>query len=363
MRYRPAIPPLIGALDPPLSPGTRAAVEEATLRLRSVDAAGATGPAAVALLRTESSASSKIEQIEVGQRYIGRALAGLPTQQRSAQEVAGNVAALQGALAGATSDIGRGYLDDIHAALLPGEPWAGSVREVQNWIGGSDHSPRDARFVPPGPERVPALLADLITFIRRTDLPALVQAAIAHAQFEIIHPYADGNGRVGRALVHVILRRRGIVVNGVAPLSSALLAEGNRYFDDLRRYEQGDVDGFVVRFARSGLLAADAAGRLAGQLDRLRAEWRELDVVARARSDATVRRLIEDLVEHPVCSAGQVADRHGVSHEAARMALDALAEAGVLNRTIAARNLHVFEADEVFALLEDVERWMERAVT
>lgn len=362
VRYRPTIPALIGVLDPPLSPATRTVVEEATLRLRSVDAAGATGPAAVALLRTESSASSKIEQIEVGQRYIGRALAGLPTQQRSAQEVAGNVAALRVALASADGGLGPGFFDGIHAALLPDESWAGSIRQVQNWVGGSDHSPREARFVPPEPQRVLGLLADLATFIRRTDVPALAQAAVGHAQFEVIHPYADGNGRVGRALVHVVLRRRGIVVNGVAPLSAAMLADGDRYFDDLRHYEQGDVDGFVARFAHSAMLAADATEQLAEQLDGLRAEWRELDVVARARSDATVRKVIDDLVEHPVCSIAQVADRYDVSHEAARTALETLASAGLLNRTTAARNLHVYEAHEIFALLDDLERWMKQRV-
>lgn len=358
VRYRSAIPPIIGDLHPPLSPQTRAAVEEATLRLRSVDAAGATGLAAVALLRTESSASSKIEQIEIGQRYVGRALAGLPTQQRSAREVAANVAALQVALTVADGDLAPEVFDDIHGVLLPDEPWAGRVREVQNWVGGSDHSPRDARFVPPEPARVPALLADLAAFIGRADLPALAQAAVAHAQFEVIHPYVDGNGRVGRALVHLVLRRRGVVVHGVAPLSAALLADGDRYFDDLRRYEQGDVDHFVARFAHSGLLAAEAAERLAEQLGGLRDEWRGLATVAGARSDATVRRVVEDLVEDPVCSVRQIADRYGVSHEAARGALEALTEAGVLNRTTAARNLHVYEAHEVFSLLEDVERWM-----
>ena len=82
-----------------------------------------------------------------------------------------------------------------------------NLRTVQNWIGGSDYSPRDALYVPPPPDTVHAYMNDLTEFANRTDIPVLIQAAIAHAQFESIHPFTDGNGRIGRALINTIFRR------------------------------------------------------------------------------------------------------------------------------------------------------------
>jgi ribosomal protein S25 len=108
--------------------------------------------------------------------------------------------------------------------------------------------------------------------------------------------------------------------------------------------------------------SADATERLARELELLRSEWQDLDQVARSRSDATIRRLVQDLIDDPVCTADQVADRYDVSHEAARTALERLVEAGVLRRTTAARNLHIFEAYEVFAAIEDLERWVRAQV-
>jgi fido (protein-threonine AMPylation protein) len=103
-------------------------------------------------------------------------------------------------------------LQEIHRRLLAGtrlQAHGGSFRQVQNWIGGSGHNPCSADYVPPPPEFVPELMEDLCAFCNADDLPAVAQAAIAHAQFETIHPFVDGNGRTGRAIIHLVLRRRG----------------------------------------------------------------------------------------------------------------------------------------------------------
>ena len=118
---------------------------------------------------------------------------------------------------------------------------AGELRTVQNWIGGSDFSPRGALYIPPPPETVPGYMDDLVTFADRSDMPALLQAAIAHAQFESIHPFTDGNGRIGRALINTILRRRGATTRVVVPLASALVARRENYFDALGSYRSGDL--------------------------------------------------------------------------------------------------------------------------
>lgn len=325
------------------------------MELRAADEAGSTGPSTVPLLRSESAASSKIEQIDVKQRYVARAIAGYPTKQRAAREVAANIAAIQEALKEPDHDLDTERLNRVHRTLLPEEDWSGALREVQNWIGGSGHSPRDARYVPPIPDDVPELVADMARFANRRDLPAVAQAGILHAQFEAVHPYVDGNGRVGRALVHRVLRRRSVVQHGIAPVSVALLAQGDSYLEALRSFDEGDTEGFVGQFADSGLLAAKASRQLTADLKDLVAEWQELDSVAGSRSDATVRRLILDLPEHPVIDTNWVIEQYGVSRRTALNALDALLKDDVLNRTTAARGLYVYEAIDVLALIEGVE--------
>jgi Fic family protein len=120
-------------------------------------------------------------------------------------------------------------LDDllsVHRTLMDNSPTpglGGVVREEQNWIGGSSFNPCSAAFVPPPHEYLDDLLADLLAYVNGDDHSPLVQAAIAHAQFETLHPFADGNGRTGRALIHVVLRRRGLAPAFV-PLISLVLA-------------------------------------------------------------------------------------------------------------------------------------------
>lgn len=118
-------------------------------------------------------------------------------------------------------------VDDLHAmhrTLLTGERQftVGAARDVQNWIGTSPYNPCAADFVPPPPEMVDDLLDDLVAYVNGDDHPPLVQAAVSHAQFETIHPYADGNGRVGRALIHMVLTRRGLTSGAVLPEVGAL---------------------------------------------------------------------------------------------------------------------------------------------
>ena len=145
----------------------------------------------------------------------------------TATEVLNNIEAMRWAVdtLDTASKITVEHLLAIHKQLLqdtPLERHAGKLREQQNWIGGSSHNPCSAAFVPPPFKRVPELLEDLCAFCNGEDLPAIAQAALAHAQFETIHPFIDGNGRTGRTLIHVILRRRGLApLGGAADLAGA----------------------------------------------------------------------------------------------------------------------------------------------
>src|SRR6266496_6004418 len=219
-RYRAFIPDPVAGLDLALPSNVAAAVSSAE---RVVDALNRNPPRMVSLevlarrlLRAESVASSQIEGLVLSHRRLARAEAEEPdARDDTARSVLGNVTAMeQGVALGSSARPLR--LSDIlalHRVLMLATTTpeiAGELRERQNWIGGNAYNPGRADFVPPPPELVKELLRDLVAFANRTDLPPVVQAAVAHAQFETIHPFADGNGRVGRALIHVVLRRRGL---------------------------------------------------------------------------------------------------------------------------------------------------------
>ncbi|MDA8365686.1 MAG: Fic family protein, partial [Actinomycetota bacterium] len=194
------------------------------------------------LLRAESVASSKIEGLEVGGRRLLRAEAartlGDEATDVTAVEVLGNIQAMSWALhtVDPGDDITLGTLFEAHRRLLAGTPleeMGGLIREEQNWIGGSSYNPCSAAFVPPPPEYVRALLDDLCAFCNTDTLPAVTQAALAHAQFETIHPFVDGNGRIGRALMHLVLRRRGLAVRVLPPISLVLATLSQDYIAGL----------------------------------------------------------------------------------------------------------------------------------
>lgn len=127
--------------------------------------------------------------------------------------------------------------------------YAGRLRDMQNWIGGSDWSPREALYVPPPPRTVEDYMADLVRFANRHDLGVMEHAAIVHAQFESIHPLTDGNGGIGRALINTVFPRRGATRRVVIPLASAVVARREDYFAALGAHRTGDVGPLLSAFA------------------------------------------------------------------------------------------------------------------
>jgi Fic family protein len=163
----------------------------------------------------------------------------------------------------------------------------GRIRTVQNWIGGNDHNPCGADFVPPPPEHVEPLLADLCGAMADESLPPLVQAALVHAQFETIHPFGDGNGRTGRTLIHVVLRRRGLAEVFVPPISVVFARDRDRYIDGLTAYRNGEVDRWIETFATATVQATDLAAAYLDRVVQLTERWREmLRAASNPRADA-----------------------------------------------------------------------------
>jgi len=197
-------------------------------------------PFSSVLLCSESASSSRIENLTSGAKAIALAELGDPSK-RNATEIVGNVAAMTAAIDLADRLDTDAVLAMHHALLAEVDPGiAGRWRDQQVWVGGTSYGPHLATYVAPHHEHVPALMQDLVEYAGRTDLPPLGLAAIAHAQFESIHPFPDGNGRTGRALIHAILRARGLTRQVTVPVSAGLLTDTDGYFATLTAYRDGD---------------------------------------------------------------------------------------------------------------------------
>ncbi len=233
---------------------------------------------------------------------------------------------------------------------------AGVVRAEQNWIGGNDYNPCGADFVPPPPDQVHPLLADLCASVDDESLPPLVQAALVHAQFETIHPFEDGNGRTGRALIHVVLRRRGLAPAYVPPISVVLAADKSRYIAGLTRFREGDVDGWITQFAVAAARAAGLAQSYLEAVEDLQATWREqLHLTVDPRGDAASWRLIDVLPAHPVITLAVAVAATQRTKAVVNQALGHLEQAGVLRRVSEGERNRAWEAVGLLDLLADLE--------
>lgn len=311
------------------------------------------------LLRAESVASSRIEGLILSHRRLAQA-AFAPTHDLTAQSVLRNIAALDRAVAFATEaqEIRTEHIIEVHRELFAGtrdEHLGGLIRTEQNWIGGDASSPRNAEFVPPPPEGVPTLMDDLAEFLNREDMPAVIQAAIAHVQFETIHPFVDGNGRVGRALILAILRRRGLAPHYLPPVSLALAGRADRYVAGLMSWRMdADSNDWLVVFSDAVWRAASGAGDFAEAVAGLQRQW--VVSAGEPRRGSAPLRLIELLPSHPVINVQTAVGLLGVSDEAARLAIRRLEEAGVLRQVTVGRRNRAWETIGLFDLLDRFER-------
>ena len=325
------------------------------------------------LLRAESAASSKIEGLEVGPRRLIRAEAarilGDTSGDITADEVLGNIEAMTwavDALARQKAVTLDGLLE-VHRRLLAGTrlaEHAGQIRTQQNWIGGSGYNPCSAVFVPPPPEEVHALLVDLCSFCNDDSLPAVAQAAIAHAQFETIHPFIDGNGWAGRALIHVVLRRRGLAEHVLPPISLILAKNADEYVAGLTatRY-RGAVDSsaaheglnrWIGSFASASRRSVTDADAFEALVIQIQDAWRAR--IGRIRADSAVDRLIRALPGAPIVTVRGAGDLVGRSFQQTNEAIARLVEAGVLVQVSIGRRNRAFEATDIVDAFMDLER-------
>jgi Fic family protein len=325
------------------------------------------------LLRAECVASSRIEGLEVGARRLLRAEAAIDLGEEptdvTAAEVVGNIDAMASAIRYIKPEdtITVDIMLAFHRRLLSGtrlEAYAGHIRGEQNWIGGSDHNPCSAAFIPPPPEYVRDLLEDLCGFCNDDALPAVAQAAMAHAQFETIHPFVDGNGRTGRALIHFVLRRRGLATRVLPPISLVLATWAKDYVDGLLRTRyrgsassaeaQDGINLWVARFAAACVRAAADAGDFEKRSRLLQEAWRAK--VGPVRANSATDLLLRALPGAPLITVTSAAALIGRTFAPANDAIKRLESAGILRPVSVGRRNRAFEATGVIETFTALER-------
>ncbi|MEN8042202.1 MAG: Fic family protein [Actinomycetota bacterium] len=282
---------------------------------------------------------------------------------RSVSQILGNMEIMADALSARHERLTIDDLHRWHRAVMESSPQpqknVGAFRCEQNWIGGRADAPFGADFIPPPPEHVNDLMEDLLAFTNGAELPPIVHAAVAHAQFESIHPYADGNGRIGRVLIYWILASRGVLTTIAPPLSPIIDDDRETYIEGLVAYRNGQPDIWIDTFLRLVESACAYSLLLADALADLNDRWTSL--VSDVRAGSVDHRIVAELTEHPVLDAATVALLYKISDVAALEALRRLETRGIvterpLRRGRRGRPARVFEASDLFELLDEPVR-------
>lgn len=321
------MPDLIADVSFDLGVGVARRTERAAAAVRRADELlpGTWEPIVRILLRTEGVASSNIEGLIAPIEAVVAAEIDNRAAGPTAAWIADNLTVVTEAIHTSQRDrLSIAALNRWHAQMMRNSrlppAMIGRFRTAQGWIGGS--SPIDAVYVSPPPDAVPGLMKDLVTFANRTDLDPVTQAAALHAQFETIHPYGDGNGRLGRVLISWLLARK-LHVALPPPVSVLIARDPGGYLSGLFQYREGSLEAYIGWFADVVTRAGDASVVLGERVRSLLELWERR--VEPLRSDAAARRLMQLLPEHPVINAAIAAQRLGISERAARNALESLA--------------------------------------
>ncbi len=359
------LPPRIVDLDYELDSGLGGEIGRASYEIAYTEGTAGRHLAALGrfLVQTESVSSSKIEQVEASTDDFARALAGSKANSSATSMVAATAALTAMVNAAGSGRIDREAVLSAHEVLMREDPtdgpYAGRLRSMQNWTGGSNHSPRGALHIPPPPEYVDDYIDDLVAYANRDDVPALVQAAVVHAQFESIHPFTDGNGRIGRALINAVFRRRRLTRATVVPVATAMVADRQGYFDLVNGYRAGRLGPFVRSLATSAIVAAEEARQSAERFSASRAESAE-----RARPRAgSAASLLDHLLEMPVLTIDDAIGITGGSASSAYAALDKLVDDGIVHEVTGRVRDRVWAVDNVMAELDDLSRRIAVRVT
>ena len=314
-------------------------------------------------VRKEAVLSSQIEGTQASLSDVIKAEAAVLDRARptDVREVQNYMQALhQGVALLNKLPISTRLISELHALLMQDvrgmHQRPGEVRETQNWIGPAGCTLNDALFVPPPPGEVNRLLGQLEQFIHdESPLPPLIRIGIAHGQFETIHPFLDGNGRVGRLLITLFLVEKTILRKPVLYLSYFFKRHRAEYYERLQNLrDQGDWEGWILFFLEGVASVANLAAETAHRVLRLREDDRQTVIERFERAAATPLRVLDQLYNLPITYPSQIASRHSVSYPTANGIIQQLEEADILKEITGRRRNRVYVYRKYMALFDEL---------
>jgi len=315
-------------------------------------------------VRKEAVLSSQIEGTQSSLQNLLAAEARLndPDAPADVAEVVNYVRAMNHGLARlAELPVSVRLIREIHAELMQGVRGGrltpGELRTSQNWIGPGGCTLREATFVPPPPHEVPQALSELEHFLHSENAPpALVQVGLAHAQFETIHPFLDGNGRVGRLLITFLLTERKLLARPVLYLSHFFKRHRAEYYERLQAVrESGDWESWLAFFLRGVAEVSRQATETAAAILRMREEYRERITERLGRAAANGHRIMEKLFIHPIVTLARVRQWLKVTPAGANNLVNRLVDVGLLREITGYARNRRFRFDPYLRLFEESE--------
>jgi Fic family protein len=309
-------------------------------------------------VRREAVLSSRIEgtQATLGELLAAEAGAAVERSPADLREVANYVVALEHGVARLrTLPLSLRLVRELHERLMRGvrgdTATPGEFRRSQNWIGPPGSTLADATYVPPPADQMMDCLASWERFLHDDSVPPLVHAALAHSQFEAVHPFLDGNGRVGRLLITLLLVDRQVLPAPLLYLSAYFEATRPEYYARLLAVtERGEWEEWLAYFLRGVAgQADDALGRIQ-RIDALLLRWREQLATGPSRLP---ERALDLFAENPFWTVNRLAERLGVAFTTAQRAIDRLESAAVVTRATEARRNRVYCARALLTILEE----------
>ena len=341
---------------------------EATLALGRLDGAAETLPNpdlfVFMYVRKEAVLSSQIEGTQASLMDVVEFEAGRlrPDRPQDVAEVVNYVRAMNYGVSRLQAlPVSLRLIREIHHELLQGvrgqERSPGEFRASQNWIGPAGCTLQTASFVPPPPHEVQGALGDLEKFVHAPEpMPALLKVGMVHAQFETIHPFLDGNGRVGRLLITFLLCERGVLTRPLLYLSYFFKRHRSDYYRLLQNVrDEGDWESWLKFFLRGVAAVATEAATKARQIASMREAHRGLISSEMGRAAGNALVLHERLFERPIVAVNDVVDFTGVAFATANRLVDRLCELGILRETTGQRRNRVFAYDPYLAQFADDE--------
>lgn len=344
-------------------PKLQGLVEQATLKLGALDAFGELVPNIRHFIRLhvvkEATVSSKIEGTNTNMQEVLMEERNVDPERRDdRREVNNYVAAMQQSLDRMVElPLSSRLLRGAHATLMQGvrgeKKTPGAFRRSQNWIGGA--SLADATFIPPVWEEVNPLMSDLEQFLhsRDTQLPHVLKAALAHYQFETIHPFLDGNGRIGRLMITLYFVHAGILKQPVLYLSDFFERNRATYYDNLTRVRtHNDIDRWFRFFLVGVIETADKATNGLREILRLKQDCLEQRIPHTGIRSASGPRLLEYLFQQPVVNAEMTAAAIDQTLASAYKLIAAFERVGILREVTGNKWGRVYRFDEYFKVFE-----------